>query len=48
MTNPLWIGQKSDLLIDSNLLVVIVIGRARESLLGKNLSEISKFPISSG
>jgi rRNA-processing protein FCF1 len=35
MTIPLWISQKSRLLIDSNLLVGIVIGRARESLLGR-------------
>jgi hypothetical protein len=35
MTLPQWIGQKSDLLIDSNLLVVIVIGRARGTLLGR-------------
>jgi hypothetical protein len=35
VTLPPWIGQKSELIIDSNLLVVIVIGRARETLLGR-------------
>ena len=35
MTIPLWIGQKSELIIDSNLLVVVVIGRARGTLLGR-------------
>lgn len=35
MNLPSWITQKSNLLIDTNLLVVVVIGRARETLLGR-------------
>jgi hypothetical protein len=32
---PPWVDQKTDLLLDTNLLAVLVIGRARESLLGR-------------
>ena len=44
MTIPPWIDRKSDLLIDANLLAVLVIGRARESLLGKK--PVDKFQLS--
>jgi hypothetical protein len=39
MTIPIWVAQKSELIIDSNLLVVVVIGRARGTLLGRKPAE---------